>query len=68
MKQDLNSKNIDKNFKLMIISALVLVILFVYTIFKSKTLIEGTTYYLGIGFLFVLLFIALIIKLKQEKN
>ena len=67
MKQDLNSKNIDKNFKLMIISALVLVILFVYTIFKSKTLIEGTTYYLGIGFLFVLLFIALIIKLKQEK-
>ena len=31
MKQDLNSKNINKNFKLMIISALVLVILFVYT-------------------------------------
>lgn len=67
MKQDLNSKSIDKNFKLMIISALVLVILFIYTIYKSKTVIEGTTYYLGIGFLFVLLILAFVLKLKQEK-
>src|SRR5574344_1378392 len=67
MKQDLNSRNIDKNFKLMIISALILVILFVYTIYKSKTVIEGTTYYLGIGFLFILLILAFILKLKQEK-
>ncbi len=67
MNQDLNSKNIDKNFKLMIISALVLLILFIYTMYKSKTLIEGTTYYLGIGFLFVLLVLAFVLKLKQEK-
>ena len=67
MKQNLNSKNIDKNFKLMIISAIVLVILFIYTMYKSKNVIEGTTYYLGIGFLFILLIIALILKIKQEK-
>lgn len=67
MKQNLNSKNIDKNFKLMIISAIVLVILFIYTMYKSKNVIEGTTYYLGIGFLFILLIVALILKIKQEK-
>lgn len=67
MKQNLNSNNIDKNFKLMIISAIVLVILFIYTMYKSKNVIEGTTYYLGIGFLFILLIIALILKIKQEK-
>lgn len=67
MKQNLNSKNIDKNFKLMIISAIVLVVLFIYTMYKSKNVIEGTTYYLGIGFLFILLIIALILKIKQEK-
>ncbi|WP_198306343.1 AAA family ATPase [Arcobacter vandammei] len=67
MKQDLNNKSIDKNFKLMIISALVLLILFIYTMYKSKSVIEGTTYYLGIGFLFVLLVLAFVLKLKQEK-
>ena len=67
MKQNLNSNNIDKNFKLMIISAIVLVILFIYTMYKSKNVIEGTTYYLGIGFLFILLIVALILKIKQEK-
>ena len=66
MKQDLN-KSSDKNFKLMIISALVLVILFIYTIYKSGTIIQGTTYYLGIVFLFILLIIAFVVKLKQEK-
>lgn len=66
MKQDLN-KSSDKNFKLMIISALVLVILFIYTIYKSGTIIQGTTYYLGIGFLFFLLIIAFVIKLNQDK-
>ena len=35
MKQDLNNKNIDKNFKLMVLSAIVLVVLFSYTIYKK---------------------------------
>ena len=51
----------------MSISAMVLLILFVYTLYKGGTHIEGGTYYLGIGFLFVLLFVALIVKLKQDK-
>lgn len=67
MLQDSNKKEIDKNFKLMVISAIVLLILFVYTIYKSSSVIEGTTYYLGIGFLFILLILAFFIKLKQEK-
>lgn len=41
MKQDLNNKNIDKNFKLMVLSAIVLVVLFSYTIYKSSTNIQG---------------------------
>lgn len=67
MKQNLNNKNIDKNFKLMIVSAIVLVILFIYIIYKNKNVIGATTYYIGIGFLFVLLVIALILKIKQKK-
>lgn len=67
MKQDLNDKNIEKNFKLMIISAIVLVVLFVYTIYKSSTNIQGVSYYLGIGFLFVLLLSSFILKANQDK-
>lgn len=67
MKQDLNDKNIDKNFKLMLLSALVLVILFSYTIYKSSTNIQGLSYYIGIGFLFVLLIISFILRAKQDK-
>jgi ATP-dependent metalloprotease FtsH len=67
MLQDSNNKNIDKNFKLMAMSAVVLLILFLYTIYKSSSHIEGTSYYIGIIFLFLLLFFALFLKLKQDK-
>ena len=67
MKQDLNNKNIDKNFKLMAMSAVVLLILFVYTIYKSSSHIQGSSYYIGIIFLFILLFLALLLKVKQDK-
>lgn len=67
MKQDLNNKNIDKNFKLMLISALVLVILFSYTVYKSSANIQGVSYYVGTGFLFVLLIISFILRAKQDK-
>ncbi|NCB13289.1 MAG: AAA family ATPase, partial [Erysipelotrichia bacterium] len=67
MLQDSNKKNIDKNLKLMAISAIVLLILFVYTIYKSSSHIQGSSYYVGIIFLFVLLFLALLLKFKEDK-
>jgi len=67
MLQDSNKKNIDKNLKLMAISAIVLLILFVYTIYKSSSHIQGSSYYVGIIFLFILLFLALILKFKEDK-
>jgi len=51
----------------MAISAIVLLILFVYTLYKGGSHIQGGSYYIGIGFLFVLLFVAFIVKLKQDK-
>ena len=67
MSQDSNNKNLDKNFKLMAMSAVVLLILFVYTMYKSNSHIQGNSYYVGIIFLFVLLFLSLLLKMKQEK-
>ncbi|WP_258237615.1 MULTISPECIES: AAA family ATPase [Arcobacteraceae] len=67
MQQDSNNKNIEKNFKLMIISAIVLVVLFSYTIYKSSSSIQGSSYYIGIGFLFVLLIFSLVLRANQDK-
>ena len=71
MSQDSNNKdlekNLEKNFKLMAMSAVVLLILFVYTIYKSSSHIQGSSYYIGIIFLFILLFLALLLKVKQNK-
>ena len=68
MLQDSNSnKKLDKNFKLMAMSAVVLLILFIYTIYKSGVHIQGNSYYIGIIFLFILLFLALFLKVKQDK-
>ena len=67
MSQDSNNKNLDKNFKLMAISALVLLILFIYTIYKSSSHIQGSSYYIGIVFLFILLFLAFLLRVKQDK-
>ena len=57
MSQDLNNKeqekNLDKNFKLMALSAVVLLVLFIYTIYKSSSHIQGSSYYIGIIFLFI---------------
>ena len=71
MLQDSNNKDLekslDKDFKLMAMSAVVLLILFVYTIYKSSSHIQGSSYYIGIIFLFILLFLALLLKVKQNK-
>ena len=70
MSQDSNNPNknaIDKNFKLMALSATVLLVLFVYTLFKTDNYIQSGSYYVGMAFLFVLLFLAIFLKLKQDK-
>ncbi len=62
-----DNKNIDKNFKLMALSAIVLLILFLYTIYKSSVHIQSSSYYVGVLFLFILLFLALVLKANQDK-
>ena len=46
-------------------SAVVLLILFVYTIYKSSSHIQGSSYYIGL-FLFILLFF-LLLKVNKDK-
>ena len=69
MSQNSNDieKNLDKNFKLMAISAIVLIVLFLYTIYKSSAHIQNSSYYIGVGFLFILLIVAFVLKLNQDK-
>lgn len=62
-----NKNNLDKNFKMMALSALVLLILFLYTMYKSSAHIQNSSYYLGIIFLFILLFLALFLRANQDK-
>jgi len=63
-----NSKNsFDRNLKMMSISAAVLIALFVYTIYKSSAHIEGTQYYVGLIFLFVLLLASFGLRFYREK-
>ncbi len=62
-----NKKAIDKNLKLMIMSATVLLVLFVYTLYKSNSHIHNSSYYLGIGFLFLLLIFAFVLKANESK-
>ncbi|MGM0518459.1 MAG: AAA family ATPase [Campylobacterota bacterium] len=62
-----NKNSVDKNLKLMIMSATVLLVLFVYTLYKSNAHIQNTSYYLGIGFLFLLLVFAFVLKVNETK-
>ena len=66
MSQNSNS-NMDKNLKLMVLSASILVALFIYTIYKSSSHIEGTQYYIGLFFLFILLFAAFGLRFYKDK-
>ena len=59
--------NIDKNLKMMSISAIILIVLFVYTIIKSDNAIQGSSYYVGIGFLFVLLILTFVLQKYKDK-
>ena len=67
MSQDLNKNNLDKNIKFMGISAIILVVLFVYTLYKSSDYIESGSYYFGIIFLLILFTFAIVVRFNQEK-
>jgi ATP-dependent metalloprotease FtsH len=67
MSQDLNKNSFDKNLKMMSVSAAVLVALFVYTIYRSSSHIEGIQYYLGLTFLFILLIASFSIRFYKDK-
>ncbi|WP_228712672.1 AAA family ATPase [Halarcobacter mediterraneus] len=62
-----NKKNLDKSIKLMAISAIVLLVLFIYTLYKSSAHVESGSYYFGIIFLLGLLSFAIFARLKQDK-
>jgi len=62
-----SKKDIDKNLKMMSVSAAVLIALFVYTIYKSSSHIEGTQYYIGLVFLFILLVAAFGLRFYRGK-
>lgn len=62
-----SNRNLDKNIKFMAISAIILLILFVYTLYKSSDYIESGSYYFGIIFLFILLVFAIVVRMNQDK-
>ncbi len=61
-----NKTNNDNNLKMMSISATILLVLFIYTLFKSDNAMAGGTYYAGMIFLFIL--VALAFTLQKYKS
>ncbi|MEA2050262.1 MAG: AAA family ATPase [Campylobacterota bacterium] len=59
--------SIDKNLKMMSISAVVLIVLFIYTTIKSENALVGTSYYVGVIFLFILLFLTFFLQKYKSK-
>ena len=62
-----NKNAIDKNLKMMSISAIVLIVLFGYTLIKSDNIIQGNSYYIGVGFLFILLILTFALQKYKDK-
>ena len=67
MFKKLNDEDTNKNLKLMMLSASVLIALFIYTLIKSDSAMQGGSYYIGIGFLLVLLLISFYLQKYKEK-
>lgn len=72
MLQNSNKKNdnetvLDKNLKMMSMSAIILLALFIYTLYKSSSSITSTSYYVGVIFLFILLFFAIFLRFYKDK-
>ncbi|MDY0328857.1 MAG: cell division protein FtsH, partial [Arcobacteraceae bacterium] len=62
-----SDNNNKKNFKMMVISSSILLALFIYTMFKSSSSIEGSSYYIGMVFLFALMLFAFGLNYFREK-
>ncbi len=67
MLQNSDKNKLDKNIKLMAMSAIILLVLFLYTLYKSGQHIQSNSYYFGIVFLLFLLAFAVFAKLKQKR-
>jgi len=67
MFKKLNDEDTNKNLKLMMLSASVLIALFIYTLLKSDSAMKGGSYFIGIGFLLVLLVISFYLQKYKEK-
>ncbi len=61
---DINS---EKNFKLIVISASILMGLFIYTMIKSDSVVQNSSYFMGIGFLFLLMIISFYMQKYRQK-
>ena len=59
--------NINSNLRIMSISAIILIILFVYAITRSNNAINQNIYYLGAGFFFILLMFAFVLQRNKDK-
>ena len=68
LKNNTNDQStIDKNLKMMSISAIILIVLFFYTLIKSDNVIHGSSYYIGVGFLFILLILTFALQKFKDK-
>ncbi len=63
----IDKKKLDKNLKIMSLSAIVLIVLFFYTLLKTDTSLEGTSYYGGMIFLFVLLVLTFVLQKYKDQ-
>ncbi len=63
----MDQSRIDKNLKMMSMSAIVLIVLFIYTMIKSDKAIEGSSYYIGVIFLFILLILTFALQKYKDK-
>ena len=66
-KDDDEQSRIDKNLRMMSISAIVLIVLFIYTTLKSDSAIQGSGYYIGVVFLFILLLLTFALQKYKDK-
>ncbi|MCK5110633.1 MAG: AAA family ATPase [Arcobacteraceae bacterium] len=62
-----NKEKNDKNLKMMGMSAIVLVVLFVYVLIKSDNAMQSGSYYIGVIFLFILMGLAFALQKYKTK-
>jgi ATP-dependent metalloprotease FtsH len=62
-----NKKQTDANLRMMSISAIILVVLFIYVLLKNDTAIKSGSYYIGVIFLFILMALAFTLQKYKTK-